>query len=280
MPARSGDRTALFAAGGGALWAEHRLCVATDADDWRCTVRGWRDRRTVVADAVGRLEESTARYVGGWWSSSSRRLRACGTDYRHAFEHRTYLSLIAVVVLEVIVGFESIGWLVRRIGGEAATVSVSRWSICIVSVAALTALTLHRNHDYRSELAMWRDVRFKVPHNRGAITTTGSISRRPARRRKWKKPFGVSRNAQLDPHYADAYLNLGALANWKQQYVEGERTTATFCDIAPMISAEHRAGEALVRLNRTQEAQPFVDRALELGPDNADARTNSRNDRR
>lgn len=213
-------------------------------------------------------------YVGGWWFVVLAPTSSVAPIIDMAFEHRTYLSLIAVVVLEVIVGFESIGWLVRRIGGEAATVSVSRWSICIVSVAALTALTLHRNHDYRSELAMWRDVRFKVPHNpRGHynygvyLQTAGSPPEVEEAIREYHETL------KLDPHYADAYLNLGALANWKQQYAEGEANYRNFLRYRPDdLSGLTGLAEALVRLNRTQEAQPFVDRALELDPDNADAR--------
>jgi hypothetical protein len=213
-------------------------------------------------------------FVGGWWFIVLAPTSSVAPIIDLAFEHRTYLSLIAVVVLEVIAGYETIGLLVRRCGGDAETASVWRGSAAMIFVAVLSALTLYRNYDYRSELAMWRDVRFKVPHNpRGHynygvyLQTSGSAEEIEEAIREYKETL------KLDPHYADAYLNLAALANWKAQYAEGEANYRNFLRYRPDdVGGLTGLAEALVRLERGEEAQPFVDRALEIAPDNADAK--------
>lgn len=213
-------------------------------------------------------------FVGAWWFIILAPTSSVAPIIDMAFEHRTYLSLIAVAVLIVVAGYEAIGWLVRRYDDAPETASVWRASALMVFVAALISLTLYRNHDYRSELAMWRDVRFKVPLNpRGHYNYGVYLQTEGAPEQIEEAIHEYRETLKLDPHYADAYLNLGSLANWKEKYAEGEEHLRNFLRYRPDdITGLVGLADALVRLNRPQEAQPLVDRILELAPDNADAK--------
>jgi tetratricopeptide (TPR) repeat protein len=77
-------------------------------------------------------------------------------------EHRMYLPLVAVVTLLVIGGFEAGRcWLSSR---------MVSWKVLVASVAglvvlALTILTIRRNDDYTSAVALWQDTVAKCPNN-------------------------------------------------------------------------------------------------------------------
>lgn len=74
-----------------------------------------------------------------------------------AFEHRMYLPLACVIVPVVLGAYR----LAVGCGVRASRLTVG----AALLVAALAAGTLVRNHAYRSELAMWRDVTAKRPGN-------------------------------------------------------------------------------------------------------------------
>ncbi len=73
-----------------------------------------------------------------------------------AFEHRMYLPLACVILVVVLGGARLLAGRLRPPILVAAAV---------VLAIALAGLTAARNHDYRSELAMWRDVATKRPTN-------------------------------------------------------------------------------------------------------------------
>jgi len=73
-----------------------------------------------------------------------------------AFEHRMYLPLVCVIAVVVIGAY-------RLLAGRLRPAILA--AIAVTVAVTLTGLTLARNHDYRSELAMWRDVVTKRPAN-------------------------------------------------------------------------------------------------------------------
>src|SRR2546427_549956 len=69
--------------------------------------------------------------------------------------HRWSLPLVAPIVLVVVGGYEI---LVLRLGLRRAAAALA-----ILAVIASSALTIRRNRDYRSEIAIWSDVVAKRP---------------------------------------------------------------------------------------------------------------------
>src|SRR5262249_20898116 len=81
-----------------------------------------------------------------------------------AFEYRTYLSLISVV-LAVVLGLRA---LLLRIG------NVRAFAIAVALLAlALGGLTFRRNYDYASIATLWQDTVTKQPDNARAWNSLG-----------------------------------------------------------------------------------------------------------
>ena len=78
-------------------------------------------------------------------------------------ERRMYLPLVAVIVLSVSAG----RWLVARFPAPLGrTIHAMRGVLALVVLVALTTLTVWRNHEYRSGLAIWETVVARYPHAR------------------------------------------------------------------------------------------------------------------
>jgi tetratricopeptide (TPR) repeat protein len=111
----------------------------------------------------------------------------------------------------------------------------------VVVVALLTTMTLLRNDDYRSEAALWGDVAAKAPHNPRAhynhgvyLQIAGSTEEVDAAIAEYHETL------RLDPHYADAYLNLGNLAAWRKQWSDAERYYAKLLELRPGDAAAQK----------------------------------------
>ena len=120
-----------------------------------------------------------------------------------AVEHRMYLALAPLIALATIGGWEAI----QAAGFRAVVARRVAAGTAVAVLAVLTALTIDRNHDYRSAIAMWTDVVEKRPANarghgnlgqaqfNGGEIAAAVVSLRTALR--------------LDPEYPEAYGNLG-----------------------------------------------------------------------
>ena len=215
-----------------------------------------------------------------------------------AVEHRMYLPLAAVVALIVAGLFEPL----RRLAGARV-----EWVACALVVVLLTALTVYRNQDYASELAIWQDAVDKSPGNPRAQYDLGhaleagnhpqqailhyqkaieenpnymdalnnlghvlEISGKPREAAGY-----LQRAIQLKPDVAEAHLNLGyALAQQGQipdaiaQWQEALRIRPDFAEVHNNLAI------ALAMQGRTDEAIDHWQQALRLAPDSADAHSN------
>ena len=213
-------------------------------------------------------------FVGAWWFVILAPTSSIAPIIDLAFEHRTYLSLIAPVTLLVMGAYELLGLLGRRFAASAATVSAWRLALCVVVVSILTTLTLLRNYDYRSELALWRDVRFKSPENSRAhynygvyLQIEGTDETVPEAIREYKEAL------KLVPGYPGAHLNIAALAAWKGRYEEAvDEYRAELVNQPTLVQAIVGLADALVHLNRHDEARPYIEQALQLDPNHAEAK--------
>ncbi|MGA2140588.1 MAG: tetratricopeptide repeat protein, partial [Verrucomicrobiia bacterium] len=110
-----------------------------------------------------------------------------------AFEHRMYLPLAAVVVL-VVMGIYALA---------------GRRTVTVVAVLAvgLGVLTVQRNQDYRSEIAIWGDTVAKWPQNARAHNNLGNALKQAG---KIEEAIAHYEQAlRIKPDYAEAPYNLG-----------------------------------------------------------------------
>ena len=100
-----------------------------------------------------------------------------------AFEHRMYLALAPIVALAVVACF----WLWRRhVVRSRSEASRTWWALWTLApalagiVVVLAAVTITRNRDYVTEVAIWRDTVIKRPGSCALITTWATRSRMSA----------------------------------------------------------------------------------------------------
>jgi len=185
-----------------------------------------------------------------------------------AAERRMYLPLAAVITI-VAVGAFALGKRLwnkqqRPVFGCVATGSV---------VVLLTFLTIQRNQDYKSALAIWQDSVQKRPYNPRAHNNLAVALVQLGR-----LPEAISHYEQalrLNPLYPQAHNNLGA-ALMKEgmpqeaiaQYEQALRLKPDYAE------AHNNLGNALDKLGRPQEATGHYEQALRINPDLADAHYN------
>lgn len=171
-------------------------------DYGRDVVRNWTEVAPHAALLVGLLaatlrglgRRSAAGLLGAWFflilSPSS---SVVPLTTQTMAEHRMYLPLAAVLVFLALAA--------RRLGGRAAT-GVG-WAAAIAGVA----LTLARNADYRSELAVWTDTVAKAPANPRAHNNLGLALLQAGRAVEAESHFEHA--VRLDVRYSPALANLG-----------------------------------------------------------------------
>jgi len=186
-----------------------------------------------------------------------------------AFEHRMYLPLAPLIALAVIAGCALLDRTPlapdarRRVGA----------ALVVVLAASATALTIARNRDYATAVAMWSDVATKRPTNArarnnlgDALYDAGNVDAAAAQLRT---------ALEFDPGYADAHNNLGRALVAQGRYGEGESQLREATRLDPKsATAEDNLGFALARQGRRLEAQAHHEAAVRLDPEFAAAHNN------
>jgi tetratricopeptide (TPR) repeat protein len=177
-------------------------------------------------------------------------------------EHRMYLSLAAVIALGVV-------GLHRLIG---------RCSLLVFAAAAvgLGWLTVQRNQDYRSELALWSDTVAKCPENvRARYNLGNALSAIPGRLLDALAQFEAAVRSKPDSeethnNFGIALLNLpGRLSDAIAQFEAALRLKPDYAE------AHNNLGNALARMpGRLPDAMAECQEALRLKPDYAEAHYN------
>ncbi|MDI1249215.1 MAG: tetratricopeptide repeat protein [Lacunisphaera sp.] len=177
-------------------------------------------------------------------------------------EHRVYLALAGIVVLAV-TGLYA--WWGRK----------SFLGFAVLAVA-LTGTTIRRNHDYRTELALWEDTVLKRPGNARALASLGAIHQAAGR---LDQALAVLQEAvRVAPRSAEAHNNLGNV--WMKL---GQWENARQCFQQALVLkpdepfALNNLGNALLQLGRGPEAIGRFEAALRAKPEFAEPRYNLAN---
>jgi len=174
-------------------------------------------------------------------------------------ENRVYLPLAAVTVLLTL--------------GAAHTLGRRAAPVLLAATVALAGATVRRNHDYRSELAIWADTVAKQPgsgrahaHYAKAVLEAGQ----PALAREhWQAAV------RLSPRMSEAHMNLGSLDLQQGRIPEAIAAYQLALRLKPgNVVAQTNLGSALFQAGRREEALAAYEQALRLRPGHLDARLN------
>lgn len=163
-------------------------------------------------------------------------------------EHRMYLPLAAVTV--------AVTFLLYQFRRQLA------WTPLPLLVIAAIGVTIDRNHDYRTNLAIWEDTVRKIPDNVRALNNV-SLAYRDLNR--FEDSFRALKDAiAIAPHYAQAYSNLGLLMMRKGLNQPPDGKTSGERPEAFVATSTGPRDEALIK-----EALGILRKAVDLEPTNA-----------
>ena len=170
-------------------------------------------------------------------------------------EHRMYLPLAAVIAA-VVVGFY------RLFAGLTPWLAIALVCGC---------LTFHRNEDYRSKVALYRDTAAKRPANVLAHYNLGMALAESGRREEAIAEFGEA--LRLEPEFPQAYFNRGNALSSLGRINEAAGDYAAALRINPNYAEAHyNLGDVLLRLGRKKEARWHFNAAVLIKPDFSAAR--------
>jgi Flp pilus assembly protein TadD len=201
-------------------------------------------------------------FAGAWFFLALAPTSSVFPIHDPAFEHRMYLALAAPVVLVVLAGHEL---LARR-----ARLPLAAAALAVLGVAAACVATIRRNHDYRSEIAIWSDVVAKRPQNaRGHMNLGRALLR--GRDAAAAMPHLVNA-VRLAPGYPEAHNNLGAAYAEQGRLDEAMVEFGSALALKPDLNdARYNLGRGLLQQSRFDQAIAELEILLRAQPSNAKA---------
>ncbi len=188
-----------------------------------------------------------------------------------AFEHRMYLPSASVILVVV---FAMEGLLRRGIPDTGRR----RWAFGALTAAvtvALGCLTMARNHDYRSRLAIWEDTAAKRPDNPRARYNLGNELAHTSPPRIAEATVQFEEALRLKPDYGEVHNNLGNCYAMQGDMARALAQYRLAVRAMPWEPETHyNLGRALHALGRLDEAEASYSRAIRLNPRHAKAYNN------
>jgi protein O-mannosyl-transferase len=246
-----------------------------------------------VGTAWAVWERKPIGFAGGWFFAILAPTAAIPAQTQLVVEHRMYLALGAVVIVVV--------FTLGQLAGRRALI------LMLAAAVPLTALTIRRNHDYRSDIALWSDTVAKRPNNALAHFTLADAlrqaNRAPEAIAHYEQALRITPNyvelennygallttvgrapeavehlehaVQNRPNDAETHYNLGLALVASGRLNEAVREFNTSTRLKPdYVEAYNNLGGALLHLRRWPEAAQQYEQALRLAPKSADAHYN------
>ena len=185
-------------------------------------------------------------------------------------EHRMYLPLAAVVTMVIIGGF-AFGRNILRLRPQIQQTIV--WGAGGVVASVLVILTVQRNHDYRSEIAIWQDTINKLPSNPRAHYNLGHTLEKTGR---IEEAIGQYEQAlRIEPDRADTHNSFGVTLVQVGRIQEGIEHYEQALRIKPDYAEAHNnLGNVLFQTGKLDDAMVHYQQALRIKPDYAEAHNN------
>ncbi|NIA07251.1 MAG: tetratricopeptide repeat protein [Actinobacteria bacterium] len=185
-------------------------------------------------------------------------------------EKRMYLPLAAVVTMVVVCVYVLGRRVLYRLMGSNGRRAgqIIGYTVAGAAIVILAGLTVRRNYDYRSELAIWQDTINKRPNNTRAYNNRGLVYRRMEKYDRAINDF--NRAAKLKPDYAKTYNNRG-LTYWSMGKPKPAiRDFNEAISLNPSFArAYYNRAEVYREKNNYRKAIRDLNKAIELGLENA-----------
>ncbi|MGH8048987.1 MAG: tetratricopeptide repeat protein [Chthoniobacterales bacterium] len=174
-------------------------------------------------------------------------------------ERRMYLPLAGVLAL-IVIG-------IYRLAGRRSIYIFAVWAI------ALAALTILRNHDYRSEESIWRDTVNKCPGNARAQNTLALLMLDKGEMKEANERFMTA--VRLDPGNSIYHVNLGNMfAHIGEPTRAIEEFQAALRLTPGNASAHGNLANVFMMTGERDQAMKQFQEALRLDPKNARTHSN------
>jgi Flp pilus assembly protein TadD len=190
------------------------------------------------------------------------------------FEHRMYLPLAAVVAAVALCVYLHGKRLLNRMatsdGSRAVVASILGYGLSGAIVASLAVLTVIRNGDYSSEIAIWRDTVNKRDRSQRAHSSLGIAYAKGGHHDLALLHY--DRAIELDPKYASPHVGRGVIHGRRGDHDKAIQEFSKAIELDPNSSAAYKnRGAAYLYRHDYPKALADVDTAIQLDPYNASA---------
>lgn len=183
-------------------------------------------------------------------------------------EHRMYLPLAVVAVLVVAGAHRA---LASRLGAPRAARATLAGAL--VLALGLGLLTVRRNTDYRTELALYRDTVVKRPENAFARYNLGKALAESGAATEALAHYEAA--LRLEPTWAHVHYNLGNALFDLGRTADALAQLQSAVRIKPdYAKAHYNLGNTFIALGQREQAREAYAAAVRLRPDYAEARDN------
>jgi tetratricopeptide (TPR) repeat protein len=233
----------------------------------------------VAGSAVAVYREAWAGFWGAWFFLILAPTSSVYPIADLAFEHRMYLPLAAVVVLVVVGTHEALDVVLPRLGVARDRRRWVKTGLAVVVVILLSAVTLRRNEDYQSPVALWGDTAARRPENPRAHYNLGVALYKQREQDAAITQFTEA--VRLKPDYVEAHNNLGSALYSKGEANEAIGQFREALRLKPDFAVAHRnLGRVLVDQGHVEEGITHLEQAVRLKKEFADALDDLRRARR
>jgi tetratricopeptide (TPR) repeat protein len=184
---------------------------------------------------------------------------------------RMYLPLAAVIAL-VVIGAETFA---RRFGSRPRVLNIALGAVAAALVAVLAVMTVNRNRDFQSKIAIWERNAEARPNNVRALVNLGNGYNEAGLTERAIAKFREA--LAKNPHFAAAHNNLAAALLTQEKFEEAAghfREAIRIQQAMPkesknLANAHFNLGKALAAMKREEEAIAEFRNAIRVNPEMA-----------